>query len=148
MAIFSFFDIISNMETLSIFPNLLTFWLLAPFILRVIIGLIFIYFGISKILLEKEEKINFFKKFNQNIGISLFWVVSVLEIIGGIFLTIGFFTQPTALVLSFIILVAIYSKIRHPSRLSNTLEFFILTLAVLLSLLFLGPGFWGIDLPL
>ncbi len=136
------------MNTLSIFPDLLTFWLFAPFLLRTAVGLIFIYFGISKIWKEKDRKINFFKKIGFGTGIIFFWTVSILEIIGGLYLVLGLFTQPTALVLSLVVIGAIYSKIRHPESLDNTLEFFILLLIVLLSLIFLGPGFWAIDLPL
>jgi len=136
------------MNTLSIFPDLLTFWLVAPFILRIIIGLIFVYFGISKIWKEKERKINFFKKIGFSTGVVCFWITSILEIIGGVFLILGLFIQPTALVLLLVVMGAIYSKIRHPELLDNTLEFFILLLAVLLSLLFLGAGFWAIDLPI
>ena len=77
-----------------------------------------------------------------------FWVVSVIEIIGGIFLVLGLFTQLTALALLFIIIAATYIKIRKPELLDNTLEFYILAIAVLVSLVFLGPGFWAIDLPL
>lgn len=131
---------------LSIFPDLLTFWLLAPFILRSIIGIIFIYFGASKIWLEKYRRINFFKEIGG--GMISFWVVSVIEIIGGIFLVLGLFTQLTALALLFIIIAATYIKIRKPELLDNTLEFYILAIAVLVSLVFLGPGFWAIDLPL
>ncbi|HEC30699.1 MAG TPA: DoxX family protein [Candidatus Yonathbacteria bacterium] len=136
------------MNTLSIFPDMLTFGLLAPFILRVVIGLIFIYFGVSKIWLEKERRVKFFKKIGFGAGIVFFWIISVLEIIGGVFLMLGLFTQPTSLVLMLIIIGAIYTKIRHPHLLDNTVEFYFLVLAVLLSLLVLGPGFWGIDLPL
>ncbi len=127
---------------------MLTFGLLAPFILRVVIGLIFIYFGVSKIWLEKERRVKFFKKIGFGAGIVFFWIISVLEIIGGVFLMLGLFTQPTSLVLMLIIIGAIYTKIRHPHLLDNTVEFYLLVLAVLLSLLVLGPGFWGIDLPL
>jgi putative oxidoreductase len=136
------------MNTLSIFPDLLTFWLLAPFILRVTVGFIFIYFGVSKIWREQERRIGFFKKIGFGAGIIFFWLVSTLEIIGGALLVLGLYTQPTALVLSFVALGAIYSKIRHPKLLDNTLEFYVLLLSVLISLLFLGAGFWAIDLPL
>jgi len=131
---------------LSIFPDLLTFWLLAPFILRVTIGLIFIYFGVSKIWKEKHRRINFFKEIGA--GLISFWIVSIVEIIGGAFLVLGIFTQPTAIVLLFITLAATYIKTRKPDLLDNSIEFYMLSIAVLLSLVFLGPGFWAIDLPL
>lgn len=135
------------MQTLSIFPDLLTFWLLAPFLLRVVVGLIFTYFGFIKIWKERDRRISFFKKIGFGAGVVLFWIISITELVGGILLMMGLFTQLVALILSIITIGAIYVKIRKPSRLDNSLEFFTLLLAVLLSLLVLGPGFWAIDLP-
>ncbi len=136
------------MNTLSIFPSLFTFGLIAPFILRIVAGIIFVYFGYTKIWKEKERRVSFFNKIIPNNGIALFWVISVTEFIGGVFLTIGLFTQVVVIILSAITIGAIFTKIRRPDLLDNSLEFFILLLAVLFSLLFLGAGFWAIDLPL
>ncbi len=136
------------MNTLSMFPDLLTFWLIAPFLLRITAGFIFIYFGYTKIWKERERRVSFFNKIGFGNGSIFFWIISLAELIGGILLVLGVFTQATAIMLSFIILGAIYTKIRQPDLLDNSLEFFILLFAVLLSLLFLGAGFWAIDLPL
>jgi len=133
---------------LSIFPDFLTFWLVAPFLLRIAAGFIFIYFGISKIYKERKNKIEFFKKIGFGAGVIFFWIVSLIELIGGALLVVGLFVQPTAIVLSIIMIGAIYAKIRQPKLLKNTVEFFILLFAVLLSLLFLGSGFFAFDLPL
>ncbi len=130
------------------FPDLLTFWLIAPFLLRITAGFIFIYFGYTKIWKERERRVSFFNKIGFGNGSIFFWIISLAELIGGILLVLGVFTQATAIMLSFIILGAIYTKIRQPDLLDNSLEFFILLFAVLLSLLFLGAGFWAIDLPL
>ena len=136
------------MNTLSMFPDLLTFWLISPFLLRITAGFIFIYFGYTKIWKEKERRVSFFNKIGFGAGTVFFWVVSLVELIGGILLVLGLFTQVTALTLFFIILGATYTKMRQPDLFDNSLEFFILLLAVLLSLLFLGAGFWAMDLPL
>ncbi|OIO32867.1 MAG: hypothetical protein COZ49_04090 [Candidatus Yonathbacteria bacterium CG_4_10_14_3_um_filter_47_65] len=133
---------------LSVFPSLFTFWIIAPLILRVAIGFIFVYFGVSKIWKEKKQKIGFFKKIGFGKGIVLFWIVSALEITGGVFLVFGFLTQLVVLVLLAILLYATYIKIHSPKLLTNTLEFYILALAVLIALLFLGSGAFAIDLPL
>jgi len=136
------------MNTLSMFPGLLTFWLIAPFLLRITVGFIFIYFGITKIWKERKRRISFFNKIGLGGEVIFFWIISIIELIGGAFLVLGLFTQIISLILLIIIIVAIYVKIKNPSLLDNSLEFFILTLAVLLSLLFLGAGFFAIDLPL
>jgi len=130
------------------FPGLLTFWLIAPFLLRITVGFIFIYFGITKIWKERKRRISFFNKIGLGGEVIFFWIISIIELIGGAFLVLGLFTQIISLILLIIIIVAIYVKIKNPSLLDNSLEFFILTLAVLLSLLFLGAGFFAIDLPL
>lgn len=119
------------MNTLSIFPDLLTFGLIAPLLLRVIAGFIFIHLGYKKVHKNKYS-----------------WIIPYAEIIGGIFLILGLFTQAVALILSFFILYTMYKKIRQPNLHNNSIEFFILLLTVLLSLLFLGAGFFAIDLPI
>ena len=136
------------MNTLSVFPDLLIFWLIAPFLLRITVGFIFIYFGITKIWKERERRVSFFNKIGFGTSVIFFWLVSIAELVGGIFLVLGLFTQLISLILSIIIIGAIYAKIKKPELLDNSLEFFFLTLAVLLSLLFLGAGFFAIDLPL
>ncbi len=134
------------MNTLSVFPHLLTFGFVVPFLLRITVGIIFIYFGYTKILKEKERRISFFNEIGFGRGLLLFWVVSFAEIIGGIFLVVGVFTQVVAIVLSIITIGAICTKIRKPDLLDNSLEFFILLLVALVSLLFLGAGFFAMDL--
>jgi len=133
---------------LSIFPDLYTYSEVAPFLLRVAVGLIFISFAYSKLVSERDERMMFF----QNIGLRparFFWgAVSALELIGGVFLVIGFLVQPTAAVLGVIALASAGIKMRHPELLQNRTEHFLLLFAVLVSLMFLGPGFWAIDLPL
>ena len=136
------------MNTLNTFPELLTFWLLAPFILRVVAGSIFTYFGYTKIFKEKERRISFFHKIGFGNGILLFWIISLSEIILGSLLIVGIFTQITVIILSIIAIYSIYITIKQPELLDNSLEFFVLLFAVLISLIFLGAGFWAIDLPL
>ncbi len=116
---------------LNAFPYLLAIW---PIILRVIVGFIFVYFGITKIWKERSRRITFFKKVGFGTGIVFFWLISIVELIGGAFLVLGFFTQIVALILSLVIIGAIYTKIRHNELLDNTLEFFILLLAILIFL--------------
>lgn len=125
----------------TIFPGLITFWFVAPFILRVVAGFIFIYFGYTKIWKERERRISVFHTIGLGTGKISFWIVSLAELIGGIFLALGLFIQITAIILSLIITGAVYTKVRKPDLLDNSLEFFLLLLAVLASLIFLGSGF-------
>ncbi len=129
------------MNTLNIFPNLFAFGFVAVFLLRVTAGTIFMYFGYTKIYKDKERRVSFFNKIGFGKGKIFFWIVSLTELVGGIFLVAGFFIQVTALILSAIIMGAICTKIRKPNLLDNSLEFFVLLFIVLVSLLFLGAGF-------
>lgn len=122
---------------LSVFPSLFTFELIAPFILRVAVGFIFIYIAISKIKKTPYEKDDRFQ-----------YALFVTEAILGGLLVIGLFTQAVASLLSIITIGSICKKVKNPASSKNSLEFFILTLAVLLSLLFIGAGFFAFDLPL
>lgn len=122
--------------TLGTFSDFLKFGFTTLFLLRIVVGIIFIYFGYTKIWKERKRRISFFNDIGFGKGLILFWVVSFVEIIAGIFLIVGFLTQIVAIVLSTIIIGAIYTKIRKPNLLDNSLEFFVLLLAVLVSLLF------------
>lgn len=133
---------------LSIFPDLLTFWLAAPLVLRVSVGLIFVYFGAMKIWKERERRTSFFRDISFGTGILSFWFIAGIELVGGILLVLGLFTQIAALTLLPIAIGALYVKIRRPHLLDNTIEFYVLLIATLLALLVLGPGFFAIDLPL
>ena len=138
------------MNTLNIFPELLTFYLLAPFLLRVASGAIFVYFGYTKIFRERARRIAFLQKivFGGGGGAAMFWIISLAELIGGALLVAGLYTQFAALALAVITLGALAVKLWKPKLLDNSVEFYVLLLAVLISLLFLGAGFWALDLPL
>lgn len=113
-------------------PDLLAFSPVADFILRLALGLTLISLGYQSIKLPSE---------NRNLFVA--W----LEIIIGIFITIGLFTQiasSVSLIWAVVSLVAGagrgYQKFQIP--------FYILTIAISLALLFLGAGILAIDLPL
>jgi uncharacterized membrane protein YphA (DoxX/SURF4 family) len=128
---------------LSLFPQLFTYQELAPFILRLAAGLISIGFAYSKLkkpaLTQRgrpAERLNF--------GIGL------VQFCAGVLLIAGFLTQLAA---GLIILAVLFDLFR-PASLSQcgpglkNYKFMIFLVAVLVALMFLGPGFFSIDLPL
>jgi putative oxidoreductase len=135
-------------KLLTLFPDLLTYGLIAPFILRVSLGLVLVYFSYLKFGKERMEKITFFESIGMRPGAFYVNVIGSIELIGGILLVVGAYTQAAALIGAFIMLVATFIKWRHPQSLRNDIEFYILLFVVALSLVFLGAGFWAIDLPL
>lgn len=135
-------------KLLSIFPDLLTYGLIAPFILRVSLGLVLVYFSYLKFGKDRMEKIVFFDSLGMKPGVFYVNTIGGIELIGGILLVVGAYTQIAALGAALIMLVATFIKWRHPESLRNDIEFYILLFIVALSLVFLGAGFFAIDLPL
>lgn len=135
-------------KLLTIFPDLLTYGLVAPFILRVSLGLVLVYFSYLKFGKEKVEKIAFFDSLGMKPGIFYLNTIGGIELIGGIMLVLGAYTQIAAFGAALIMLVATFIKWRHPQSLRNDIEFYILLFVVALSLVFLGAGFFAFDLPL
>jgi uncharacterized membrane protein YphA (DoxX/SURF4 family) len=132
---------------LSAFPSLLDYGLLAPFIIRVVAGLIFIDLGYLKI---KRERTRWFNLFNTFLGIGGFFVglAAAIEIVGGILLFIGLFTQVAALVLAILTWLNLYLEWRDEMFVRRSFVFYVMLFAMTLSLLFSGAGFFALDYPL
>lgn len=117
------------MHPLSTFPQLFFLGLLAPFLLRIAVGLFIIYLG-------KE-------RYYKNTP----WL-SVIYVISGICLFIGLYTQISAIV--GIVLIAIELYLENAER-KISLEkkiLYVMAGVILLSLLFSGAGFLAFDRPL
>jgi len=130
------------------FPELLDFALPAVFLLRFVLGIFFVRFGYLKLSRDKEVKMHFFEQAGLRPAYVFLWGTALLEIVGGLMLVFGVFTQIAALVLSILMLGSVIIKIRNTSALRNDLEFYVLLFIATLSLLFLGPGIFAFDLPL
>lgn len=132
---------------LSIFPGLLEFKLLAPFVLRLVLGIIFIAHGYPKLFKNFANTVGWF----NSVGIkpAKFWVlvVGVTEFFGGVALIVGFATQLAALLIAINMLGAIF-LVKRKMGLVNGYEFDLALLAMAISLVFLGAGLFAIDLPL
>jgi uncharacterized membrane protein YphA (DoxX/SURF4 family) len=121
---------------LSIFPSLLAFDQLAPFIIRVILGITLAWFGWVKI-----------KGRGTSSG-SNSLLYGGVEIVIAIFLIIGLFTQLAALLNIVILLIKIGYKIRHKQFLTDGVNYYVLLLTMAISLMFTGAGWFGFDIPL
>lgn len=131
----------------SIFPDLLAFKLFAPLVLRLVSGAIFIAHGYPKLFKDFAGTVGWF----DSVGIkpAKFWVlvVGVVEFFGGIALIVGFATQLAALFIAINMIGAIV-LVKRKMGLVNGYEFDLALLAMAVSLMFLGAGFYAIDLPL
>ncbi len=131
------------------FPNLLTYSLLAPFILRLTLGFILANLGYLKLTTEKARWSVIFEFLNlKNHSDLAARVIGTLEIVGGIMLIAGFYTQVAAL--AFVILngVELYIEYNDETLLRRDIVFYGLIFVIALSLMFTGAGFLAFDIPL
>ena len=133
---------------LNTFPELLTYGVLSPFILRVVIGFMIINLGILKLGKEKKDWEELFKTINFHPARYFTKILAFIEIIGGLMLFIGSYTQIVAIIFAITFFCEAVLEYREESLESRTLPFYILIFAISLSLIFSGAGAFSIDLPL
>lgn len=133
---------------LNIFPDLLTYGLLGPAILRLVLGIIFINLGYLHLTKEKERWNKFFEIIKLKPAELIGRVYALIEIAGGILLVIGLYTQVAALIFAVLSLIEIIVEYREPIILKRNIVFFILIFAISVSLLLTGAGRPAFDLPL
>lgn len=129
------------------FPILLDFALLAPFLLRVIVGLIYIDLGYLKLRRENERWETLMKTF---LGLGGFAVtlVAFVEMLLGLLLILGLYTQVAALVLALLAFANAYLESKNDAFVKRDIVFHVMLFTMAVSLLFLGAGFLAFDLPL
>lgn len=120
---------IGNLKILSVFPELYNYSSVAPFILRIALGIMFIKNGYAK----------------NNIFGSVFKLANVII---GIFLFIGLYTQPVAIIAVAISLIKMFGTIRSGDKPDQNFGYYLLSFAISVSLALLGPGIFALDLPL
>jgi putative oxidoreductase len=75
---------------------------------------------------------------------SLFaWLAGLAELLGGVFLAVGFLTRPSAFVIAFTMLVAVFGT--HAADPVNVKELGLLYLVIALVFLTRGAGRWSVD---
>lgn len=133
---------------LNTFPDLLTFSMLSPFILRVVLGLIAINLGLLKLGKEKVAWQELFETINIHPVNFFVKFLAVVEIIGGLLLVVGAYIQITAIVFAILFFIEAVLDYRESELEERDLTFYILVFAISLSLIFLGAGAFALDLPL
>ena len=130
------------------FPELLSFSLLGPFVLRVVLGLIFIDLGILKFRGEKTRWLASFETLNIHPADLMLAIYALLQIVGGVFLIAGFWTQVAALVLAVFSGIELGIEWKAREVLKRDLVFYLLLFVISVSLLFTGAGAFAFDIPL
>lgn len=118
---------------LSLFPSLLAFEQLAPFLLRLTLGAVLIFWAYGKIKARSDWKPT---------------TLGLIEAVAGLLLIVGFMTQLGALVALIILAVKLIKKLQTRSLFTNGVNYYFILFVISLSLLFMGPGAFAIDLPL
>jgi len=130
------------------FPELLVYSLLAPLILRVVAGLLFIDLGVLLFKNEKERWALSLSSLNIPNPKATIKILGVVEILGGAMFILGLYTQIAALILALFTFAEVYIEYKSPAILKRNLIFYIMLFAIVLSLLLSGAGAFAIDLPL
>lgn len=124
----------------------------ALFIIRVVVGLLFIGHGLAKLQAPMGVQSLALGLASMGFGMPLFWawVVVLVEAIGGLFLVLGIFTRLSALLLAVIMVVAIV-KVKWAAGLLSVpgkglgLDYPLIYLAPLLAVVLQGPGKYSIE---
>ena len=119
---------------LSLFPYLLSWNQISPFIIRLVLGGILLYW--SALRLRKVGKSN------------KDYIYGVADVILGVLIVIGLWTQAAVILVGIDLIVRIIEKIRNKAFLSQGVNYYLILLALCLSLLLTGAGRMAFDLAL
>lgn len=130
------------------FPEFLNYALLAPLVLRVVVGFIFVDLGLLKFKSEKDRWLASFDTLGLRPATLFVPLYGALQVIGGFMLFFGLWTQVAALF--FVLSTGIELGIEWRAReiLRRDAVFYLLVFVISLSLLLTGAGAFAIDLPL
>ncbi len=124
---------------------------LGQMILRIVLGLIFVAHGGAKLFGGVGGTVAFFGSLGIPLPFLAAWVIILLEFVGGMFLIVGLFVLPTAILLAVHMVVGII-LVHIPNGFfvigpdaAGGYEFNLLLIAGLLSVLLGGPGYATVD---
>ena len=130
------------------FPTLLDFQIFAPAILRIVVGIFFIVFGVSTLGRLKARKIELLSRVGLRSAAFFNNLDGTIEIIGGIMFIVGLFTQIVAIVFIILSILALSIKSKDTANVLWPRSTYLLLLVICLSLLLTGAGLPALDLPL
>ncbi len=130
------------------FPELLNYSLLAPFILRVVLGLIFLDLGTLKFRSEKARWLASFETLGLRPADFFVPVYGILQVVGGAMLLLGLWTQVAALAFVLFTGAELYIEWSGREFLKRDFTFYLLIFVIAISLLLTGAGAYAFDIPL
>lgn len=117
---------------LSLFPSLLSYGLLAPLLLRIVLALVVLHFAYVHIMKRQRVPV----------------VFGIIQTISGLLLLIGLFTQVAALILVIMFGLLMVKQIVNKAFLSDGVNYYLFLFIIALSLMLSGPGAFAFDYPL
>jgi len=122
--------------------------LLGPFLLRILLGLIFIDLGFLKFRSEKERWLASFETLGLRPADLFVPLYALLQIIGGLLLLAGLWTQVAALAFVIFSGIELYVEWQARDILKRDMVFYLLIFTISLALLLTGAGAYAVDIPL
>ena len=116
---------------LNVFPSLLIYSTVGPFVLRLVLGFIYLDLGILNL-----RKSSYLK------------LLGLVEIAGALLLFVGLYAQVAALIFIIISASGFYLEYKDDRLLKRDIVFYLLLLAISISLLLTGAGAYAKDIPL
>lgn len=113
---------------------------LAMFIIRFVLGIVFIVHGFQK-LRDIKGTINMMSSMGLPIAGAIVPVLALVEFIGGIFVLIGLYTGWASILLA-IVMVGAILIVKFKKGFVNGWEFDLSLLAMALAVFFVGSGSW------
>ncbi len=109
------------------------------FVLRIVVGLVFLVHGYSKFSAGSDTVAGMFATIGIPAAMLMAWIVILIEFFGGLALILGAGTRLAALLLGIIMVVAIFT-VKFKMGFAGGYEFDLVLLGALVALLLGGPG--------
>ncbi|MDB5259699.1 MAG: hypothetical protein JWO73_907 [Candidatus Taylorbacteria bacterium] len=122
----------------SIFPAFFTYGLIAPLLLRLVLGAVLALWGLKNVQKKTAEG----KAETQTL------VLGIVDLVSGVLLIIGLFTQAAALVAVILLGVKLVNKATSKALFTDGVNYYFILFVIAISILFSGAGFLAFDLPL
>lgn len=134
---------------LNTFPELLNYSILAPTLIRFVLGFVLITVGLEILKPSKRYLFSaYFSSRSYPLADLLPWKFGIIQIILGLFFIFGFFTQIASLITLYILFWLLLIENREEKILPHTSTFYLIMFVMALSLLLTGAGAFAVDLPL
>ncbi len=119
---------------LSLFPTLLSWEELAPLLIRLVLGAIFIYWS--------------YKRLSDKSGSGRSKAIGAVDGILAVLLVIGLWTQLAAIIVAIDLIVRIIKKVTEKAFLTQGVNYYLVLLVLAISLIVSGAGWVAFDLGL